>query len=337
MEIIARNTNELQPLVYRQLARHGVIENSRNGKVLRFREPLLIKLFCPWERVNACPVRDANPFFHIVEAAAMLGNHNSVELLEFFASNMSLYTDDGKTYNAFYGTRLRSHWGDQLNTVIRNLNNNPDSRQEVALIWDPSDLTKLTKDKACNLLLLFTINQRTKALEMSSVNRSNDLIFGGVSGANIVHLSFFQEYVAFALGYSMGPWWHFSNNAHVYVDNPKWEKVKDLDVPDPYAGSKFHQPFVPLFLHPADREAFDAQLSSFLFEASSLSLITTPETALPFIQDLRIIFNVWVAHKRKDLAPSYLIKHLSKVRAEDWRLACQAWIARRYQQTNLPR
>lgn len=115
MEIIARNTNDLAAKVYRALEVTGVQDQSRNGPVLRFDGPVTICLTHPWERANYCPIRDANPFFHVMESVAMLSNWNSVRLLSYFAKNMASFSDNGRTYNAFYGTRARSYHGlDQL-------------------------------------------------------------------------------------------------------------------------------------------------------------------------------------------------------------------------------
>ena len=144
MEYTARNHNQLAPQVYQDLQRIGVRQTSRNGPVLRMPRVTTLVALCPRERVNFCPARDANPFFHLAEAAAMLASANDVELMAHFAKNMRAYSDDGERYNAFYGERLRSTWGDQLNAVVLELQAKPDSRQALAQIWDPLDLTKST-------------------------------------------------------------------------------------------------------------------------------------------------------------------------------------------------
>jgi len=236
MEIIARNTNDLQSKVYAALQEHGVSDTSRNGNVLRFSEPVTTILTNPLEKVNFCPVRDANPFFHLVEAMAMLAGHNSVKLMSYFAKNMLSFSDDGVSYNAFYGTRMRKTWGDQLEKVIETLRDVPDSRQVVVNLWEPNDLWANTVDKACNLQIIFSIVD--DKVRMTTTNRSNDAIWGGVNGANVVHFAFFMEYVCCALNLEPEKWFHFSNNLHVYLDNPKWEKLKDSEVDDNDPGTQ---------------------------------------------------------------------------------------------------
>jgi hypothetical protein len=57
-------------------------------------------------------------------------------------------------------------------------------------------------------------------LDMTVFCRSNDLIYGGVTGANIVHFPFIQSVLAYELDLKVGMFYHVVNNAHIYVDNP---------------------------------------------------------------------------------------------------------------------
>lgn len=334
MQIVSRNTNTLAPDVYELMKCTGVQEESRNGPVLRIPEPVLIGLTNPWERVNFCPERDANPFFHLIEACAMLANVNNAPFLAHFASNMLNYSDDGLCYNSFYGTRLFSTWGNQLNAIIENLKNDPASRQEVALIWNPADLRNRTKDKACNLALLFSINPRNGCVEMTSLNRSNDAIWGMVNGANIVHLSLFQEYVACALGRNIGNWWHLSNNLHVYVENPKWPKVRDFTTTnDPYKDVHPNN-LVALFRDPEDKAIFDLELRKLMeacLGAYRANDVISPEGfELPFIKNACWVFNIWQFRKSKEWDTGSLLDFCEEnLIAEDWRMACKSWLTRR--------
>lgn len=340
MQLRATNTNQLQQSAYRALIRNGVTEQSRNGDVLRIPEPVLFELTHPWQRVSSCPIRNANPFFHLMEAMAMIGDCNSVSFLSHFAKNMVNYSDNGRSFNAFYGTRLRSAHGDQLRQIIRNLQGSPHSRQEVALIWDHNDLSRKTKDKACNLALIFSMDIE-KRLTMTSLNRSNDGIWGYVNGANIVHLSLIHEYVACCLGVSMGSWWHLANNFHVYTDNPQWtalreEVLADRPVYDIYQSVK--QPHQSLFESPEEGNEFDAQLDAFLSTAGNATRypgkqINPDHYDNDFLNDCAIIFNAWQLHKSKQAGSLDINNLLNLVRMEDWRRICQAWITRKYSPT----
>lgn len=340
MEIHARNTNDLQRKVYRALLACGRIANSRNGGVTYIDEPVSICLTAPWERVNLCSVRDANPFFHLWESLAMIGDFNSVPFMRFFAKNMSSFSDNGATYNAFYGTRARTTWGDQVDEVIKLLARDPASRQAVVNLWDPRDLTKATKDKACNLMLLFSVDPARGDLLMTTYNRSNDAIWGGVNGANIVHLSFFQEYVACALNRPMGRWWHVSNNLHVYDDNPKWLDLRDVALEGDRrtfpAGADNEMVVGPKLFDHRDRAVFDAELHVLLRmaenAASTGAYLDGKGFTSVFLKCVAIpLFNAYQAHKLRDEAMAY--DHL--VVAPDWKLAAQRWLDRRRQSTCL--
>jgi hypothetical protein len=333
MELRSRNTNTLQDDAYALLRNHGIPRDSRNGPVLVVNEPVSIELSHPWERVNFDPLRDANPFFHLWEGLAMLGGLNSVHLMAFFAKNMLSFTDDGLRYNAFYGERARVKWGDQLKLTVDELKKNPDSRQCVVNLWDPTDWLRPTKDKACNLMMLFSVDHEGK-LRMTSYNRSNDAIFGGVTGANIVHLSLFQEYVARSLDRPMGPWWHVANNFHVYTGNPKWDLLKERAPKSDYdAGHHVNGGYPGWFPLLQNQCAFDTELAELLDLALGASrstggIIGDTKYTEPFLQHTAVpVFNAYVYHKAGRSEDA--IKILDDCHAEDWKIACQTWIGRR--------
>lgn len=213
----AKDNNAMANLVYNALNDYGVGEATRNGPVIRFEEPVTMCYTRPSNRMNFTPGRKANPFFHLAESAWMLAGRRDVSFLSKFNSKIYQYSDDGEVYNAAYGYRLRRHFGhDQLQETVQMLKSSPNSRQAVMQLWDDADLIKSTKDKACNLILLPSIVNN--ALQLTVFNRSNDAVFGGVTGANPVHMSFFQQYMADQLGLPMGKLYMVSNNLHVYTE-----------------------------------------------------------------------------------------------------------------------
>jgi len=330
MEINALNTNDLAPKVYRYLAESGISESSRNGPVLRAPEPVTVRLDHPWERMNLCPVRDANPFFHVWEAVAMLAGHNSVDLMAAFAARMATFSDDGERYNAFYGERARSTRGDQLMRAAKELAIRPDSRQAVVSLWDAQsdNLERPTKDRACNLSMLFFI--REGCLCMTTFNRSNDAIWGGVSGANIVHLSYFQEWVACYLQIPMGRWWHISNNLHVYLDNPKWEGLKTA--PTVYTYPNRLRPL--LFQGAAEAVQFDTQARQLCRAAERLLAGDRIEGYGPHNPWLRTValplLHSWIAHKQKQ--PVLALRHADECADIACSEAAVEWLLRRVKQ-----
>src|SRR5258708_2083148 len=83
-------------------------------------------------------MRDANPFFHVMETLWMLAGRNDLPWLVRFNKRFASYSDDGgATQPGAYGYRWRNYFGhDQLMDIILELKQNPDSRRVVLAMWD---------------------------------------------------------------------------------------------------------------------------------------------------------------------------------------------------------
>jgi len=227
MEIRVRNVNEGIAEAFWKLRVMGVEEESRNGPVLVFPEPVMTIYEKPCERVLFWPERDANPIFHLMESIWMMAGRRDVKFPELFNSRIGQYSDDGEVFNAAYGHRWREHFGvDQLSEIIKLLKKDPKTRRAVMQMWDPADLTKNTKDMACNTQVFFEI--RNGKLNMTVLNRSNDIWYG-CYGANAVHFSFMMEFVAIATDVEVGEYRQFSNNLHLYTE--LYDAKKHLENP----------------------------------------------------------------------------------------------------------
>lgn len=211
------NVNQALSEGLRVLGHSGVESESRNGRVLMLNEPVATTYERPWCRVLFSPLRNANPFFHFMESLWMLAGRDDVEFVARFNKGMTQYSDDGATLHGAYGQRWRSQFGfDQLTEVIAELKTDPLSRRAVLAMWSPElDLNQQGKDFPCNTHVYF--DRRDGKLNMTVCNRSND-IWWGAYGANAVHMSYLQEYVALALGASIGRYTQMSNNYHLYPD-----------------------------------------------------------------------------------------------------------------------
>jgi len=216
MEITTRNANTMFQDMFWRLKTSGIPVETRNGPALRIPEPVMTTVKYPQERILFHHGRDANPIFHMLEPIWMLAGRRDVAFLKRFNSKIGAYSDNGKIFNAAYGYRWRHHFGnDQLIEVIQQLRKNHDTRQAVVQMWAPEDLTKNTKDKACNMQLIFEI--QNEKLNMTVINRSNDA-WWGYAGANIVHFSVVQEFVASAVCVNLGVYRTFSTNLHLYTE-----------------------------------------------------------------------------------------------------------------------
>lgn len=217
MELVVRNVNQAFSEIFWKLKVLNLEpEHTRNGPAIVHPEMVTTVYTRPTERVLFHEGRDANPIFHLMESIWMLAGRKDVAFLTQFNSRMGDFSDDGANFNAAYGHRWRNHFGrDQLTDVIRLLRRDHATRQAVIQIWDSADLAKNTKDKACNTQIVFDV--RKGRLNMTVFNRSND-IWWGAYGANAVHFSVLQEFVAAATGHPVGVYRQVSNNLHLYTE-----------------------------------------------------------------------------------------------------------------------
>jgi len=310
-----RNVNTAYPELMGIVVEEGEEVQTRNGPALALTHPLLVHFTDPCERVLFDPLRNANPFFHLVEALWMLAGRNDTKFLVDFNSNMATYSDDGITFNAAYGDRWRNHFGyDQITRVCDMLRRNPDDRRCVIAMWDAwNDLGGSSKDLPCNTQIMPRIVHGR--LDFLITNRSNDLIFG-LCGANAVHMSILQEYMAAKLGIPVGEWYHITNNLHVYdkhyhLLNAPWGLVSDYPRLSPLV---------------EDWEAFDADCKEMCGGRSI-------EFREPFFrQTVTPMLWSWKAWKggNYDLA----VEHCVTIGAIDWNIACIDWLTRAQEKRN---
>lgn len=216
--IVTRNVHQALPKAMNLMEKYGQIRSSRNGDVLQVPFPVVTSYLQPQERVLFWPQRDANPFFHLYESLWMLGGRNDVKSVSKYVKRMEEYSDDGKTIRGAYGHRWRTHFEhDQLDVIVDRLDRNPHDRRCVVGMWDPYyDLRGDWKDTPCNLVATVQINSK-RELDLTVFCRSNDILWGAY-GANAVHFSFLQEYLALGLEIPIGTFHQISVNWHAYTN-----------------------------------------------------------------------------------------------------------------------
>lgn len=339
--ITARNVHDILPELMYQMRLQGVKRDSRNGPVLKLPTPATLVYQRPWERVLFWPERDANPFLHFFESLWMLAGRNDVEYPAGIVPRFRNYSDDGVTFNGAYGHRWRQHFAyDQLNEAIVRLRKNPDDRRVVVGMWDPwHDMQLDSKDLPCNTQVMFSINEGK--LDMMVTNRSNDAVWGA-TGANAVHFSFLQEYVAQGVGVPLGQYWQVSNNMHLYTE--PHEKLMhtmaahaEVSLPG-FRGGLLAQghwinPYdnLPGSFHPlisTTRERWDDECRTFV-ENGPVMGIKDPffrRVATPLWE----AYFMWYKHKDGGLARyNQAYNALQKCASMDWRVAATEWVARR--------
>jgi len=320
VEITTRNANTLFEDMFWKFKTSGVPADSRNGPVIRIVEPVFTTIANPMERVLFHGERDANPVFHLMESIWMLAGRRDVGFVQQFNSKIGQYSDDGEVFNAAYGYRWRHHFGhDQLLELITKLQTDRDTRQAVLQMWDSKDLSKDTKDRACNMQLIFEILHGK--LNMTVINRSNDAWYG-YCGANVVHFTVLQEFVAIAVGVKLGVYRTFTTNLHLYTELYDARKFVD-NPPSSEAFDMYQHGVKPMklvgntdyFGWLEDAEAFCN--NPFKYDNSKYSFFT--EVAHPMAM---------ISYERKNKISDGM-KWADRVEAEDWRIAAQDWVERR--------
>jgi hypothetical protein len=344
MQVIhARNVNDALVKGVAVLEQGGQRQESRAGPTLEYPEPVTTVYERPLERVLYDGVRDANPFFHLMEALWMLAGRRDVAWLVRFNQRMASYSDDGVVFNAAYGYRWREQFNleaahgaefrDQLTTIVKLLRADPDSRRAVLQIWDAeADLGVSSKDLACNTQAMFKVRQGR--LNMTVSNRSNDMIWG-CYGANAVHFSMLLEYMAARLGVAPGTYRQMSDSFHAYLDT--WPKVQGIAERFAADGDPYARGEVTVYPLVAAPESFDAELERwFDTPLDGLAIAQWEQDAAqggwsnPYFPVVATpIYQAWFAYKRKDRTMAR--KWLDRCAASDWRRASIEWLERRRQ------
>lgn len=209
--------------------RHIGAEVAPRGKKIKELRPVIIEFHNPYNRVTFLKGRVINPFFQLLESMWILAGRSDVASLTPYNKSIAQFSDDGVYFNAPYGERLRS-WDkndslghiinpiDQLVDVIRKLQEDPDTRQAIAVIYNPrfDHVDNETKDRPCNMLLEFKL--RDGKLDLTVVNRSNDLHWG-TFGANLCQFSTILEAMATWLEVEVGTYYQQTDSLHIYLED----------------------------------------------------------------------------------------------------------------------
>lgn len=213
------------PLILSDLREYGDEVGSRNGRVKELLNTQIV-ITDPTQREVLNPHRKANVFAQIAETMWVLFGRNDIKWLSAYLPRAEDYSDDGETWRAGYGPRIRSNYKgvDQLARVVEMLSRDPLSRQAVIQIWDVSDGSlEPLKDRACNTQLQF--QSRGGKLHLTVTVRSNDVMWGW-SGINAFEWSTMQEIVASVLGIQVGELVFNIGSLHLY--DRHWERARRI-------------------------------------------------------------------------------------------------------------
>ena len=143
------------------------------------------------------------------------GDRNIAKLGELYGKVPAIWkrmADDDGNVNSNYGWQWNRNG--QLDKVIGQLQNNPDTRQAAISIYDGKEMRDYSYDTPCTYAVQFTI--LNNKLNMSVVMRSNDLWYGFCNDQ--YQFSNLQMLVSHRAGYDVGTYYHFAHNLHLYND-----------------------------------------------------------------------------------------------------------------------
>lgn len=321
---------------------YGVREETRNGPALVIPEPVMTIYERPMERVLLDLTRDVNPFFHLMKSLWMLSGRRDVASLDPFIGTLKKYSDDGETYHGAYGYRWRHFFGhDQLSEIIQILRDDPTTRRAVLTMWDPdADLGGSSKDHPCNTQIYFRVTGGV--LDMTICCRSNDAIWGAY-GANAVHMSVLQEFMAAASGLVVGRMYQLSNNLHAYVD--VFERLSSVVVDqssvslcweNQYESERVHVtplflqcPDVPVAVIMAEIDGLWGAITR-LWDAPGNEGVSFPQDSPVLTEELRwsasmMVTSYW-CHRHESTRAALRAAEL--IPGSDWHAACTQWIDR---------
>lgn len=150
----------------------------------------------------------------VAETVWVLAGRSDLEFLIRYLPRARNFSDDGRTWRAGYGPRLRNwHGTDQLREVVKLLRADPTSRRAAISLIDPAADFTDSRDVPCNNWIHFI--QRNNRLDMSIAVRSNDVIWG-FSGINTFEWSVLHEVVARAIDARVGSQHWLVSSMHLY-------------------------------------------------------------------------------------------------------------------------
>lgn len=347
MELRVRNVNGAlkRGIELMNLPGVPITVKTRGTTSLEFPEPVLTYYQRPWERVLFSPARDANPFFHLFESLWMLAGRNDVGFVAAMVKRMADFSDNGWLMQGAYGWRWRRAFGvDQVDTIVDLIKRDPETRRAVIAMWDvrhdmstfgakaakDAPLVQVgglkSKDIPCNTTLYF--KPRSGKLQLTICCRSNDIIWGAY-GANAVHFSILQEYVAGKCGLLVGPMIQISDSYHAYTEGGSAEVWKRVVEEWHTANEDKAHGGVPVDLYAEGcdlvplnvNDDWDADLARFFdrFDAVGIALLDGTFATKWWNVVAKPIWNAWVTRQAF---------YLDECEAEDWDFACRAWIQR---------
>lgn len=224
MAKIYRNISFATAGSFRDILTAGVAVSPRGSETKELLNCVTV-IERPLERFLFLPDRMNDFVAQIAESIWVMAGKDDIIWLSGYLKRAPTYSDDGKTWRAAYGPRLR-RWHDeidQVDEVRKLLIADPSSRRAVMGLYDPELDFVDSLDIPCNNLLAWLV--RDGQLHLTVFLRSNDAMWG-FSGANAFEWSILHELMAGWLSVPVGSATFIAGSFHLYGDY--WDRAKRI-------------------------------------------------------------------------------------------------------------
>lgn len=163
------------------------------------------------------PHREFNPSYAAGELFWYLSGSSDGEFIKHYAPSYDRFLEEDGNANGAYGVRWEEHGG--LHTLVRLIEQNPNTRQGILAMWSPRDLPSAynrdKRDIPCTLSLQFFVREKT--LYCICTMRSNDVWLGLPN--DVFAFCQLQCLIAEYLGLKIGWYRHQVGSMHLYMRN----------------------------------------------------------------------------------------------------------------------
>jgi thymidylate synthase len=162
----------------------------------------------PQERCIILRKRKDNIFHKIAESLWVMSGENDAVWLSHYLPRAMDYSDDGVTWRAAYGDRLRRHFNvDQIAECLRIIKNDTYTRRAVMSIFDPANDYVESKDIPCNNWLHFLVRENEYGMKKLNLH---------VAQINTFEWSILQMMMAKWLHVGVGTLTYSISSLHLY-------------------------------------------------------------------------------------------------------------------------
>jgi thymidylate synthase len=203
---------------YDKLINANDLQASRDGTVCGEVINAITVISDPTQNICKSEIRKLSMRYAVGEFLWYLSGNNHLSEIQKYTGNWDRMSDDGVTVNSNYGHCIKYKYGfDQLEYVEKMLTKNPQSRQAVIHIKEPS--FEPSKDVNCTVCLQFFI--RDDKLYMTTYMRSNDIWLG--FPYDVFQFCNLQILLSMKLGVKLGSYTHIAGSLHLYERDVKKE------------------------------------------------------------------------------------------------------------------